>query len=51
MNTGRLVYDFDAAGDYEAQELRTLLDEEYGEIASRMAFADRSLHYTIYREI
>lgn len=51
MNTVRLVYDFDNAGDYEAQELRTLRDEEYGAIASRMAFADRSLHYTIYREI
>ena len=51
MNTVRLVYDFDTAGDYEAQELRTLRDEEYGAIAGRLAFADRSLHYAIYREI
>jgi hypothetical protein len=51
MNTVRLVYDFDTAADYEAQELRTLRDEEYGEIAGRMGFADRTLHYSLYREI
>ena len=37
--------------DYEAQELRTLRDEEYGAIAGRMHFADRTLTYSLYREI
>ena len=51
MNTVRLVYRFDTATDYELQELRTLSDKDYGDVAKRMGFADRTLHYSIYREI
>jgi len=51
MNTVRLVYHFDTAADYEAQEMRTLRDKDYGEIARDMDFADRTLHYAVYREL
>lgn len=51
MNTVRLVYTFESAADYEEQELRTLRDEEYGEVARRMQFADGTLTYSIFREI
>lgn len=51
MNTIRLVYRFDTAAEYEEQELRTLHDSDYGAIAARMGFAERSLHYSLFREI
>lgn len=51
MNTVRLVYRFDTAAAYEDQELRTMRDRDYGQIAHRMGFADRTLHYAVYREV
>jgi hypothetical protein len=51
MNTVRLVYSFRDAAAYEEPELRTVRDTEYGHVASRLGFADRTLTYSIYREI
>jgi hypothetical protein len=51
MNSVRLVYSFPDASGYEEQELRTLRDTEYGQVAGSLGFVDGTLVYSIYREV
>jgi hypothetical protein len=51
MNTVRLVYEFADLAQYAEQELRTLDDKEYGEVAGAMGFTKGSVSYEVFQSI